>query len=78
MKRSFLLSISALFLAFASCSDDIHKGYRIDGYDLILEKQQIINHTKAVKSINPYDELACEIYDISNPDKRSWQSLLGL
>lgn len=76
MERSFLLSISALFLAFVSCSDDIHKGYRIDGYDLILEKQQIINHTKAVKSINPYDELACEIYDISNPDKEAGKAYL--
>ena len=69
MKKSIFLSLSAALLLLSSCASDIHEGYRADGYDLILQKQRIINDTRAVKSINPYDELGCEIYDITNPNK---------
>lgn len=69
MKKSIFLSLSVALLLLSSCASDIHEGYRADGYDLILQKQRIINDTRAVKSINPYDELGCEIYDITNPNK---------
>ena len=62
--RTSLFFICLLGVFLCSCGDDIHKGYRAPGYDQVLEKQRILNNTKAVKSINSYDELGCEIYDI--------------
>ena len=75
MKKNIFLSLSmsllAMLLMLSSCASEIHEGYRAPGYDLALQKQQIINNTKAVKVINAYDELGCEAYDISNPQKKT-------
>ena len=80
MKKNIFLSLSvslsAALLMLSSCASDVHEGYRADGYDLVLQKQRIINDTKAVKSINPYDELGCEIYDITNPKKTEGTAFL--
>ena len=53
--RTSLFFICLLGVFLCSCGDDIHKGYRAPGYDQVLEKQRILNNTKAVKSINSYD-----------------------
>lgn len=75
MKKNIFLSLSmsllAMLLMLSSCASEIHEGYRAPDYDLALQKQQIINNTKAVKVINAYDELGCEAYDISNPQKKA-------
>ena len=68
--RTSLFFICLLGVFLCSCGDDIHKGYRAPGYDQVLEKQRILNNTKAVKSINSYDELGCEIYDIPKACQR--------
>lgn len=68
---SLLMSLLAMLLMLSSCASEIHEGYRAPDYDLALQKQQIINNTKAVKVINAYDELGCEAYDISNPQKKA-------
>lgn len=75
MKKNIFLSLSmsllAMLLMLSSCASEIHEGYRAPDYDLALQKQQIINNTKAVKVINAYDELGCEAYDITNPQKKA-------
>ena len=75
MKKNIFLSLSmsllAMLLMLSSCASEIHEGYRAPDYDLALQKQQIINNTKAVKVINAYDELGCEVYDITNPQKKT-------
>lgn len=68
---SLPLSLLAMLLMLSSCASEIHEGYRAPDYDLALQKQQIINNTKAVKVINAYDELGCEVYDITNPQKKT-------
>ena len=68
---SLPLSLLAMLLMLSSCASEIHEGYRAPDYDLALQKQQIINNTKAVKVINAYDELGCEAYDITNPQKKA-------
>ena len=72
--RTYILILCLFGISLCSCTDDIHKGYRAPGYDQVLEKQRIINNTKAVKSINSYDDLGCEIYDI--PKKEQVRHLL--
>ena len=80
MNKNIFLSLSAALpaalLMLSSCASDIHEGFRAEGYDLVLQKQRIINDTKAVKTINPYDELGCEIYDITNPKKTEGTAFL--
>lgn len=75
MNKNIFLSLSmsllAMLLMLSSCASEIHEGYRAPDYDLALQKQQIINNTKAVKVINAYDELGCEAYDITNPQKKA-------
>lgn len=68
---SLPLSLLAMLLMLSSCASEIHEGYRAPDYDLALQKQQIINNTKSVKVINAYDELGCEAYDITNPQKKT-------
>ena len=72
--RTYILILCLFGISLCSCTDDIHKGYRAPGYDQVLEKQRIINNTKAVKSINSYDDLGCEIYDI--PKKEAGKASL--
>lgn len=75
MKKNIFLSLSmsllAMLLMLSSCASEIHEGYRAPGYDLALQKQEIINNTKSIKVINAYDELGCEAYDITNPQKKA-------
>ena len=75
MKKNIFLSLSmsllAMLLMLSSCASEIHEGYRAPDYDLALQKQEIINNTKSIKVINAYDELGCEAYDITNPQKKA-------
>lgn len=68
--KIFVVFLCLLMMFMSSCSDDKQKNVEGGNVDLVNEIQKNINNTKAVKSINPYDELGCEIYRTSstNPD----------
>ena len=60
-----ILAVLGLFLSVACSSENCSIQ---DSYNLQYEQQNVKDRAKAVKVINPFDELGCEVYHTSTTD----------